>query len=116
MSINSKWFADSLTRVPEQFERLNKNQWIQRRNVVMKTEPVESPAEGEPEEMVSYDCEARIISNAEYEELMNTLYTPAQDETVNLMANSDDNQTVLMEALAEIYEMLAALMPAEEEE
>ena len=107
--MSSRWMPEIYSEIPEEFERINDEQWKQHRNIHREIQTLYDPEEDvmATEEYV-YACETRILSDKEYSELQNTLYTPAQEETT-------DNQTTLMEALAEIYEMLTALMPEEEE-
>lgn len=115
--MKSQWMPETSLERPEEFVRLNDNEWLQHVDIHESTMTVDVPdgEEGETEEVPCYEFQTRVMDNKAYEELKDTLYTPAQKETVDLMANSDDNQTVLMEALAEIYEMLATLLPEEEE-
>ncbi len=55
---NNRWINETLTREPEEFQKLNSSTYIQRRNII------QSRADG------SYTCESRKITADEYEEIM----------------------------------------------
>lgn len=60
--MSSEWREESLTREPLEFEQLNNEQYIQRRNIVKVHHP-------EEDGMPTYDewqCESRVIFEKEY--------------------------------------------------
>lgn len=120
--MKSKWFKDGLTRIPEEFERLNKKQWIQRVNVQAEEVPTGAPEDSEePQTMTMYTCDARILSNEEHDALLDTLYTPAQNQNQKSFSAIEQNQAVgdddrvsLMEAMADLFELVMSIQGGEE--
>lgn len=115
--MKTPWREETLSRLPQQFEQLNSNQYIQRKNIHLDETPKE---DGMEESEPSYICESRVISKADYESYMDLLDSPAQiqtSESLNAIsenqAEGGSNQLAVMEAMAEIYEMLALLLPEE---
>lgn len=81
------WFEEVLSRKPEEFEQLNKNTYIQRRNVTPFAE----------DGMILYRAESRKISKAMYEIL--------SANKADVYINSEDALTI-MSALTDLYELL----------
>lgn len=116
--MKTPWREETLSRLPQQFEQLNSNQYIQRKNIRLDETPKEDDMEGsEP----TYICESRVISVDDYESYMDSLDSPAQAQTTESLtaisenqAEGGSNQLAVMEAIAELYEMVAALLPEEE--
>lgn len=111
--MSSKWMLEFSTTKPEMFDQINPEQWRQHVDIHEDTRIIENP-DGTTTKEEGYSYNTRILTTREYDDLVNTLYTPAQEQNKDMLTNSDDNQTILMEALAEIYEKLDALTPEEE--
>lgn len=79
-----KWQKETLVHFPQEFEKANDIQWIQRKDIEKHIKTIES---GETE--IYYTCQMRFITNEQYLAL-NTV-------------NSADDITKIKEALADIY-------------
>lgn len=116
--MKTPWREEQLSRLPQQFEQLNSTQYIQRKNIRLDETPKEDEMEGsEP----TYLCKSRVISADVYEQYMDLLDSPAQEETKESLssisesqAEGGNNQLAVMEAIAELYDMVAQLLPEEE--
>ena len=110
--MSSIWMDEFSTTKPEEFVQLNENQWFQHVDIHESTRTMETP-DGE-EVIEGFAFKTRVMDASEYRDLINTLYTPAQKHIDSSFVSSDDNETAIMEALAEIYEMMAALLPEDD--
>lgn len=88
-----KWESDQLSTYPNEFQKLNDNEWAWRKNIEEHTETHEGiDEEGKPitYETKYYTCKMAIITNEEYASIVSTQQLPI------------DN-THIKEALADIY-------------
>lgn len=88
-----KWESDQLSTRPNEFQKLNDNEWAWRKNIEEHTETHEGTDEkGQPVtyETTYYTCKVAIITNEEYASIISTQQLPT------------DN-THIKEALADIY-------------
>jgi hypothetical protein len=83
--MNTEWHEEICSDYPQEFEQLNPDSYIQRRNVIDSGQ--------------GYICESRIISKKVYDDYVNNLASPSH------IANND-NMTIIMEAIADIYELI----------
>lgn len=111
--MKTPWREEQLSRLPKQFEPLNSNQFVQRRNIRVSKTTNEMTEESE----TTYICESRVISSDLYEEYMDLLSTPAQEETKQALNDisagqtiGGDNQLSIMEAMADLYDLIAQLL------
>lgn len=102
------WSEELLGHQPSQFEKVNDNTYIQRRNIRKDTLPGDS-VESEP----GWICESRFISDDIYEDFMEVMNSPAQEQIVNnfttiqnTQAGTDENTVTLMLGTADLYEKL----------
>lgn len=102
------WSEERLGYQPSQFEKVNGNTYIQRRNIHRDT-LTEDSMESEP----GWVCEARFISDDIYEDFMEVMNSPAQEQIVNnfttiqnKQAGTDENTITLMLGAADLYEKL----------
>lgn len=102
------WSEEQLGYQPSQFEKVNDNTYIQRRNIHRDT-LTEDSMESEP----GWVCEARFISDDIYEDFMEVMNSPAQEQIVNnfttiqnKQAGTDENTITLMLGTADLYEKL----------
>lgn len=106
--MKTAWSVERLGRQPSQFEKLNDNTYIQRKNIRRDTLTEDSMA-SEP----GWICEARFISDDIYEDFMEVMNSPAQEQIVNnfttiqnAQAGTDENTIALMLGTADLYERL----------
>ena len=106
--MKTAWSEERLGYQPSQFEKVNGNTYIQRRNIRRDT-LTEDSTESEP----GWICEARFISDDIYEDFMEVLNSPAQEQIVsnftaiqNTQAGTDENTITLMMGTADLYEKL----------
>lgn len=111
--MKTDWTEEQCGRLPEQFEQLNDDTYIQRRNI-HRAEPKEIDI-GEP----GWVCESRMISKDIYDDFMDVLNSPAQAQIVNNLKSVEEKQqlndeamVVVMGAIADLYETVATLTPA----
>lgn len=64
--MENKWIRETLSREPEEFERVNNTTFMHRINI----EKIEDPSEDGENIMISYICDAKAISIDEYQEIM----------------------------------------------
>lgn len=102
------WLEERLGYQPSQFEKVNDNTYIQRRNIRRDT-----LREGSMESEPGWICEARFISDDVYEDFMEVMNSPAQEQIVNnftIIKNAqdgtDENTITLMLGTADLYEKL----------
>ena len=106
--MKTAWSEERLGYQPSQFEKVNDNTYIQRRNIRRDT-LTEDSKESEP----GWICEARSISDDIYEDFMEVMNSPAQEQIVNnftaiqnTQAGTDENTITLMMGTADLYEKL----------
>ncbi len=106
--MKTMWSEERLGYQPSQFEKVNHNTYIQRRNIHRDTLTGDS-TESEP----GWTCEARFISDDIYEDFMEVMNSPAQEQIVtnfttiqNTQAGTDENTITLMLGAADLYEKL----------
>lgn len=85
-----KWVTAKLGRYPDEFEKLNSDTWAQYKNIRIVNN----------ENGRQYEAECRIISNEEYLRITSN------------SSGSEERETVIMEALADIYSQLEELKGA----
>lgn len=108
--MKTKWTEEHLIQQPKQFEKLNHDVYIQRRNIKME-QTEEDPSE------IGWVCESRFISKDIYEDFMDVLNSPAQEQIVNnfvtiqnAQAGTDENTITLMMGTADVYEKIDELI------
>ena len=106
--MKTSWSEERLGYQPSQFEKVNDNTYIQRRNI-RRDALTEGSTESEP----GWICEARFISDDIYEDFMEVMSSPAQEQIVNnfttiqnKQAGTDENTIILMLGTADLYEKL----------
>ena len=106
--MKTAWSEERLGYQPSQFEKVNDNTYIQRRNIRRDTLTDDS-VESEP----GWICEARFISDDIYEEFIEVMNSPAQEQIVknfttiqNKQDGTDENTITLMLGTADLYEKL----------
>ena len=106
--MKTAWSEERLGYQPSQFEKVNNDTYIQRRNIRRDT-LTEDSTESEP----GWICEARFISDDIYEDFMEVMNSPAQEQIVNnfetiqnAQAGTDENTITLMLGTADLYEKL----------
>lgn len=106
--MKTAWSEERLGHQPSQFEKVNGNTYIQRRNIRRDTLTRDS-TETEP----GWICEARFISDDIYEEFIEVMNSPAQEQIVknfttiqNKQDGTDENTITLMLGTADLYEKL----------
>ena len=106
--MKTAWSEERLGYQPSQFEKVNDNTYIQRRNIRRDT-LTEDSKESEP----GWICEARFISDDIYEDFMEVMNSPAQEQIINnfatiqnTQAGTDENTITLMLGTADLYEKL----------
>ena len=106
--MKTAWSEERLGYQPSQFEKVNDNTYIQRRNIRRDT-LTEDSTESEP----GWICEARFISDDIYEDFMEVMNSPAQEQIIdnfttiqNAQAGTDENTITLMLGTAELYAKL----------
>lgn len=106
--MKTAWSEERLGYQPSQFEKVNGNTYIQRRNI-RRDVLVEGFTESEP----GWICESRFISDDIYEDFMEVMNSPAQEQIVNnfttiqnTQAGTDENTITLMLGTADLYEKL----------
>lgn len=107
--MKTEWQKELCSVLPQEFEQLNPDCYIQRRNIV-KREATEETM-GDP----GYECDSRFISKDVYEVFMEQLESPAQTaimsnlDTVQVNQQTGEvNNLVIMSALADIFELIGA--------
>lgn len=102
------WSEELLGYQPSQFEKVNDNTYIQRRNIRRDTLTGDSVESGS-----GWVCESRFISDDIYEDFMEVMNSPAQEQIVNnfttiqnTQAGTDENTITLMLGAADLYEKL----------
>lgn len=83
--MKTEWSEEFFTEEKGAFEKIAPNTWIQRRDVIQTED--------------GYKCISRKISSDVYENLKDTLYTPAQE------LSSNDNIDI-MDSIADVYILL----------
>lgn len=111
--MKSDWMNSFSHDMPQEFEQTNENEWRQNVNIHEDTITYEGP-EGEDVTEEGYAYQTRILDKKAYTELMDTLYTPAHEKIEANQAAGDDDRISLMEAMAEIYELLLMATGGEE--
>ena len=106
--MKTAWSEERLGYQPSQFEKVNNDTYIQRRNIRRDT-LTEDSVESEP----GWVCEARFISDDIYEDFMEVMNSPAQEQIINnfttiqnTQAGTDENTITLMLGTADLYEKL----------
>ena len=106
--MKTAWSEERLGYQPSQFEKVNNDTYIQRKNIRRDT-LTEDSKESEP----GWICEARFISDDIYEDFMEVMNSPAQEQIVNnfttiqnTQAGTDENTVTLMLGTADLYEKL----------
>lgn len=106
--MKTAWSEEQIGYQPSQFEKVNGNTYIQRRNIRRDT-LTENSTESEP----GWICEARFISDDIYEDFMEVMNSPAQEQIANnfitiqnKQAGTDENTITLMLGTADLYEKL----------
>ena len=106
--MKTMWSEERLGYKPSQFEKVNGNTYIQRRNI-RRDVLTEDSTESEP----GWICEARFISDDIYEDFMEVMNSPAQEQIVNNLTTmqktqdgTDENTITLMLGTADLYEKL----------
>lgn len=111
--MKTEWQKELCSSYPAEFEQLNPDVYIQRRNIIQK-QAVEdnSMMRG----YSGFECESRYISKDVYEAFMEQLESPSQKQIVNNLTTvqnnqslSDENMMIIMSAIADLYETLAVL-------
>lgn len=103
------WKVENCSAPPKKLEMVNANTYIQRRNI---TRTERDGMNGSDEKEVVYTCEYRFLKEAEYyaylqqeENRENILISMgAQAELCEKMLETEENQVIIMQALAELYE------------
>ena len=106
--MKTAWSEELIGYKPSQFEKVNDNTYIQRKNIRRDTLTGDS-TKSEP----GWICESRFISDDIYEDFMEVLNSPAQEQIVsnfttiqNNQAGTDENTITLMMGTADLYEKL----------
>lgn len=106
--MKTAWSEELIGYKPSQFEKVNDNTYIQRKNIRRDT-LMEDSTKSEP----GWICESRFISDDIYEDFMEVLNSPAQEQIVsnfttiqNTQAGTDENTITLMMGTADLYEKL----------
>lgn len=109
--MKTEWSKERLGYQPKQFEKVNETTYIQRKNIhrdVLTNDSIAS----EP----GWVCECRFISDDIYEEFMEAMDSPSQQQIINNLHTitsfqelSDSNTLILMSAIADLYETIAVL-------
>ena len=106
--MKTAWSEERLGYQPSQFEKVNNNTYIQRKKIRRDT-LTEDSIESEP----GWICEARFISDDIYEDFMEVMNSPAQEQIINnfttiqnTQAGTDENTITLMLGTADLYEKL----------
>lgn len=109
--MKTEWTDELCSKIPEQFEQLNPDTYIQRRNIRKN-----QTKEDEANNFESYICESRMISTDVYNEFMEAMESPSQLQIINNFQTvtenqqiSDSNTLTIMSAIADLYEMIAGL-------
>mgnify|MGYP001224057020 CR=1 FL=1 len=106
-----EWRKELSRKKPDELQELNKDTYIQRRNI----KPYEHDL-GNGETESGYSCECRTISKAEYaamkeqenkdsetsDNFMTTM--EAQAAIYEKLVETENNQLIIMQAIAEMYE------------
>ncbi len=94
----SEWQKDRMSFKPHEFENGGKDTWIQRINIkeVHETDPTTG------ETRTEYEADMRFIDNKEYE----ALFSQRMQETNTNSAISTENELSIMEAMADMFEMM----------
>lgn len=114
--MKTDWTEEYFSSEPKTFVKLNDSVYLQRRNIRLREKREDESEDIDP----SYICESRKISKDVYEALMDTLYTPSQEElsgnqldTMESIADLYSNQSEMessqldiMEAISDIYTLL----------
>lgn len=101
--MSTNWSEEYCGREPLEFEQLNEMTYIQRRNIRIQEATEENPMAS------GYICESRLISKETYEEFETSKDSPSQEELRTKLNTNDENLMVLMDAVADLYEMILAL-------
>lgn len=106
--MKTAWSEELIGYKPSQFEKVNDNTYIQRKSIRRDTLTGGS-TKSEP----GWICESRFISDDIYEDFMEVLNSPAQEQIVsnfttiqNNQAGTDENTITLMMGTADLYEKL----------
>ena len=106
--MKTAWSEERLGYQPSQFEKVNNDTYIQRRNIRRDT-LTEDSTESEP----GWICESRFISDDIYEDFIEVMNSPAQEQIINnfttiqnTQAGTDENTITLMLGTADLYEKL----------
>lgn len=106
--MKTEWSEERLGYQPSQFEQVNETTYIQRKNI-RRDVLTEDSTESEP----GWICESRFISDDIYEDFMEVMNSPAQEQIVNnfttiqnTQAGTDENTITLMLGTADLYEKL----------
>lgn len=104
--MKTKWMEERLGYFPPQFEKVNENTYIQRKNIRKNPETDDGIEPG-------WSCESRFISDDIYEDFMEVMSSPAQEQIMygftniqNAQAGTDENTFALMLGTADLYEKL----------
>lgn len=92
----TEWKKDRMSFKPHEFENGGKDTWIQRKNIK------EVKVEMGEETITEYEADMRFINNKEYDALM----SQRLQETGENAKNSVNQVLFLMEAMADLYEMV----------
>ena len=98
----SEWQKDRMSFKPHEFENGGKDTWIQRKNI----KEIRSKDPETEEETIEYEADMRFINNKEYEILM----SKKQQETSENAEKTASQELSLMEAMADLYELLLSGM------
>lgn len=106
--MKTAWSEERLGYQPSQFEKVNDNTYIQRRNIrrdTLRNDLTKSD--------LGWVCESRFISDDIYEDFMEVMNSPAQEQIVNnfttiqnKQAGTNENTMTLMLGTADLYEKL----------
>lgn len=92
----TEWKKDRMSFKPHEFENGGKDTWIQRKNIKEVYTAI-----GE-ETITEYEADMRFINNKEYDALM----SQKLQETSDNAKDAVDHNISLMEAMADLYEMV----------
>lgn len=108
------WKTENCSSLPKELEMVNADTVIQRRNIIRMEKTAE---DGSDRKEIFYSCESRFLSMDEYytmlqqeesnEKVNDNILTSmgAQAELYEKMLATEENQVVIMEAIAELYEL-----------
>ena len=96
-----QWQEEYMHEYPSEFQKLDKNTYMQRKDIQFNYD--------EDGKVIGYKCLCRKITTQQYIDILEDKEKPTYNQVITESKATQDNQTLIMLALTDIYEKISKM-------